>query len=705
MFLEVELTNFRQHRSLTVNFFEGVNAIRGLNEKGKTSLIEGITYACFGARVLRESLAETVTWGEKDSSLKVRLLFDLNGINYTVVRSKSGASISSGEFTVPLASGQDEVKKYIENLFGTSAETASRMMLASQKSLLGALEDGPGAAVKLIETLANFSLLDNIITLALTKLTNGSTSSVSARVGLLEGQLGDEPQDPTVPLAKAEKTALRALQAAQATESKAREAWADIQPGADTAEMILKNYSLIVEDLERAQIIVKERTEQLAKIVPVPGPDPAKIAELRKQVEDKGRLDRARKARRELDTLPEPDQQWSGTRATLQAALDDVMRMETDARETIRKAQIEYTRLTGMLIKESACAFCGKDLKGVPEVVQRNSALAPQIAEQERIITHCETTLKEAIENGALYRNVLRAGEAVDRVLGRHSDYLRIDHNFVPPNWVWNGPEFNAKSDSSPDAATALERAEAQASAYQRSLGQKQQAQAALNDAIADATALRTKVDAAKKTVEPAKATLDLAAKLSQDLFHTEGIAQDLWKKHQEALSALRESRNLYEQTLKHREAIKEQLKLARQELKDMERNNALIAKLRKVRPQIADELWTIVTASIGKYFSDIRGTPSKVTREDNDFRIDGRGFKGLSGSTQDAFGLAVRIALTKTFLPNCDFLALDEPAAAADNEREANMLGMIAASGFRQVLLVTHSDLSDSFASKVVQL
>jgi ABC-type transport system involved in cytochrome bd biosynthesis fused ATPase/permease subunit len=76
-----------------------------------------------------------------------------------------------------------------------------------------------------------------------------------------------------------------------------------------------------------------------------------------------------------------------------------------------------------------------------------------------------------------------------------------------------------------------------------------------------------------------------------------------------------------------------------------------------------------------------------------------------LSGSTLDALGLAIRIALTKTFLPNSRFMVLDEPAAACDDSREANMLGLVAACDFDQVLLVTHSTLADSFAAQVVNL
>ena len=91
--------------------------------------------------------------------------------------------------------------------------------------------------------------------------------------------------------------------------------------------------------------------------------------------------------------------------------------------------------------------------------------------------------------------------------------------------------------------------------------------------------------------------------------------------------------------------------------------------------------------------------------KDDTGFRVDGKPVTGLSGSTLDALGLAIRIALTKTFLPNNDFMILDEPGAACDDNREASMLGTISTAGFAQVLLVTHSVLADTFADNVIQL
>jgi ABC-type transport system involved in cytochrome bd biosynthesis fused ATPase/permease subunit len=119
----------------------------------------------------------------------------------------------------------------------------------------------------------------------------------------------------------------------------------------------------------------------------------------------------------------------------------------------------------------------------------------------------------------------------------------------------------------------------------------------------------------------------------------------------------------------------------------------------------IANKLWGSVLAGVGSYFSQIRGERSVVSRTEDGFTVNGSGVAGLSGSTLDALGLAIRLALVKTFMPTVGFISLDEPAAACDEQRELAMLGVIAAAGFDQVILVTHSDAPEALAQNLVQI
>ena len=59
MITKLEMKNFRQHEDLTITFKDDLNIIRGANETDKSTLIEAILYALFGAKSLRDTLAET----------------------------------------------------------------------------------------------------------------------------------------------------------------------------------------------------------------------------------------------------------------------------------------------------------------------------------------------------------------------------------------------------------------------------------------------------------------------------------------------------------------------------------------------------------------------------------------------------------------------------------------------------------------------
>ena len=159
-----------------------------------------------------------------------------------------------------------------------------------------------------------------------------------------------------------------------------------------------------------------------------------------------------------------------------------------------------------------------------------------------------------------------------------------------------------------------------------------------------------------------------------------------------------------YERALRSIAQSKTILAARRTELKSLAFNNGLIKAVRAARPVIADRLWNLVLAAVGKYFSEMRGTKSRVTKDGDGFKVDGHTATTLSGSTLDILGLADRVALTRTSR-SAPFLVLDEPAAAMDGERTELMLGFLVTCGFPQTLLVTHEDISESVADNIIAI
>jgi DNA repair exonuclease SbcCD ATPase subunit len=172
MLKQLKVTNFRRLRDATIDFTPGLNVVRGQNEAGKSTMLEAITYAFFGVSACRTSLAEMVTWGEKDSTLKVTLAFEIEGIEYTITRGKSGAEVNwkGGKVT-----GQKEVAAWVGRAFGVSSQNVNRLILSGQGNIRGALSEGSTKTAELIEQLANFSVIDEVIELISTKLTTGAT--------------------------------------------------------------------------------------------------------------------------------------------------------------------------------------------------------------------------------------------------------------------------------------------------------------------------------------------------------------------------------------------------------------------------------------------------------------------------------------------------------------------------------------------------
>ena len=133
--------------------------------------------------------------------------------------------------------------------------------------------------------------------------------------------------------------------------------------------------------------------------------------------------------------------------------------------------------------------------------------------------------------------------------------------------------------------------------------------------------------------------------------------------------------------------------------------NNALVKKLRAIRPIVANKVWALVLASVSVMFSQMRGEPSVVSKDTTGFKVNGQAVESLSGSTLDILGVALRCALLRTFVPQCGLLVLDEPAQGCDLTRTENLLGFLQSLGMAQTLLVTHESVSESIADNIIEL
>jgi DNA repair exonuclease SbcCD ATPase subunit len=728
MLKKIRLQNFRQHLDRAFDFGPGLNAIRGENEAGKTTVLEAFFYFCFGARSLRESIDDVVTYHTPVSKLRVDCEIEHLGVTYTGYRGKSGAELNFGREKI---TGQNEVTAFFERLFGADAKLAGKLMFASQKSLAESLKEGPTAAGRMIEELANFDLIDQVAEKIAAQRPTGRTEGVEARIAQLKeqevqgqtfedleglrGDIGDAAE--TVRAAEGDLADLQAQQD---------------QLDVETARQTIASEVALTRTIEKTTFDIDAIDRELGRPA-VLAPPEGSIEKARAAVEAGKQQARAAKLYAELagtDTAV----QWDKDLASLEAEVAQVQqsikplgdrrnsavvnlnKLAQERAERQRAADVEVAQLEGRLIRETTCALCQKDLSDVPEVARTNGQLGRQIADRKQALQaaldeigldereyrqasdEASTELEQQLKYLAQLNDVVRVNGAIENLYARAADFIVVDRNVVPGAWRWTGPVLEHVPADLANQLAHLEtlQREADADAVRRQEKETQRNRLVLERR--DAVTARQVLE-----VQEAKSVLERAGQLVQQIKTSSGALQ-LHQHHlQQLQTALATKEALAAQQQRQLEQTRAQLAAVEAELAQMQKYNLLIKKVRAARPVITNKLWNIVLGGVSKHFSDVRGQESRITRADGTFKCNGFPVSGLSGSAEDMLGLAMRITLTKTFLPGIDMLQLDEPAAACSDARETKMLGMLSTLGFGQTIIVSHSDLTDSVADRII--
>jgi len=706
MLQRIKLTNFRRHRSLDVSFGAGLSVIRALNEQGKSTLLEAISYACFGVKAIRNSLEDCVTWGEATNTLKVELDLAVDGVVYNVRRGKSGAEVNYDGGTV---TGQNEVTAFIARLLKMDAGAAARLTLSNQNEIRGALSAGAKETTALIERLAEFSQIDELLELMQEELSLGSTANIEAGIKSAEEDL-ERAKAAIVPVN--EKALSADIAAADAAWQDAKVAHLQAQTDADAANETYSAARLkaqarqdLVDRVSRAERRRDKAADELKAVGTVAGaPTDEEIAAVEAQAADAEKAEGRETVYRQVEFLfVKSDDFVDGTADSLANSI-------TETRKIIRNAETEASKLAGDIrvleqqLLQGLCSFCGKDFSGVPEVEAKNASIRAQI--EEKMAAEAHLTCSVVGSNTEQLNHMLeiqQASKTPNDWLARFPDLLEQVGCTQPPQLRWIGP---AVGEALQDVS-ALRSKVATMRKQQRDAAAASAAHAAaskaLKDAQADLDALME--DLAVASVVDASAALE-ALQAARQAVNDAADARTAAQTHLQALKqGLEAAKASYERAVAAASDAESRLLKLRASLTEVEFNNALLKRVRQVRPMIADKLWNIVLSAVSGYFSDIRGERSKVTKGADGFEVDGHPISSLSGSTLDALGLAIRVALVRTFLPSAPFLILDEPAAAMDDARTSNLLGFIASSGFQQILLVTHEDVSSAVADHIISL
>lgn len=708
MLKSLTVKNFRKLRDARFDFTKGLNVIRGSNEIGKSTALEAISYALFGVSACRTPLAEMVTWGEKDSTLKVELVFEVEGTTYTIKRSKSGCEVTYGAERVV---GQTECGAFIGRLFGVSSKNVNRLILSGQGNIRGALSEGSAKTAELIEQLANFSIIDQIADLIQTHRTTGSAAPFEERAAALD-------------------TELVALEAALVPPDTAADEARIVSMTAETLGINAKRTAtqaaigpLVAHRDELRKLLgAKNETEgrglQLALTV---GAAEARLKTHNAakptlpNVEEMDKLavaiagyerDAERFRGKEItERIAYPEENfWEGDAASFEA---EMLRC-TKAAAALRQKEVELARAIATkeaeVVAAAKCGHCGQDFSKLPAAAAKNAALALALADlNEDLVLTRRALAGEEVMRQAL-QECLSEHQRLQGALARYGDAVKWDVSVFPHRPVWNWVPLSH-----------LFSVEVMKDELQRLKDQERACtvwEAAWHVHMAAA-------ERANAEYEQVKARLAEGFPGVEELPAIEGECDDLNTAYSALLAAqaaldrefveisarVAAAKAVYDQAVARVETVRAQKADAEKLIADIGFNNALLKRVRAARPVIANKLWSMVLAAVSNYFSKMRGTESVVTKDGDGFKVDGKVIESLSGSTLDILGLAIRLALVRTFLPQTPFLILDEPSSGCDIARTEAVMSFLVSCGFDQMLLVTHESFSETVAENLIAI
>lgn len=698
MLKTITLKNFRKHKDLTINFSDGINVVRAPNEGGKSTLFEAVLFALFGVRTCRNN--DLTTWGEPAGSHRVELEFTSEGKTYKVVRIARAAEavFDGGRIT-----GQTDVSAFCEEVLGLKPNTGSKIMFAGQSSLRGVLDEGGAKTSQMIEQLAGFDLFDTWLETLQTEYQVGRTEPYVASLEAFKQQ-AENAQHELDELEHPDKVAER-------WKSEWQQELNDCQTGEANAEVeqeILQGRLKESEALEEQRRVVETR---LASLRGEMSATERLLAEDLKQPGDTAldtycRTEFEYNLYQDYQTLSDyqPKAFFNGSREELEQRYKEV----SDRLDLLEKQQWSVRGRLKQLKNEPeqslACSACKREWADAAEREAHNRQHQEEVSRLEAEVAERQTQIDEIAAEQSSLSSLLKF-----RVLEfdePNSRWRRTNENVYPPKFEW-------KYDRLPEAVTrreleaarrASEDEAAEHKVYAEKLAAREAAQTRLQALAVEQAEWETKLAALPQTESPAS----LREKISEVRHKSEDARRRSSVLQSKLDNFDAEIRPVYEQYGRVQSRLQEaqsEAERCKKVISEMRLNNSLVKALRGIKPTVSDKLWNSLCGTVSKYFSLMRGCDSVVGKGDNGFTVDGCDIGSLSGSTLDILGIALRVALVKTFTPQSNLLFLDEPFAACDTDRQTQVLGFLVSAGFKQVVVITHEDTSELVGSSLIEL
>jgi exonuclease SbcC len=687
---QLELTNFCQHESLTVDFPAGsITGIVGPNGSGKSTIAHALQFALLGTSGTEGTKMDDVNWRSTDGTGTVGLSFVADGTEGKLKRAVNvaRASLKFGDINVRSVSS---VNENLLRLLSVPVQTIEDIVFVRQGFIERVLFDRPSDRKKNMQALFGIDGTERIRELLRNEVGSLNISPIDERLAQLKHRIEQEI-DPQLRSTDSDRKALQKELESQ-DENKLR--------------VVVSTY----EASSTLQSHVDQMSAELHHLNAQPPIDAASLQttldEMRKEVEQSTKtVEEARRILASFDSAKQVGQTRDALTAELTTLMQTLSAPEPKAptlgSDMVQQGEQQLAEARAEIAAKQAFveAFEGKGDAVCPtchQSVQNAGALAEsmkqQVAERKRLIASVDAAVKQAREAVATFeRERDRHAYAVAQATSRKA---------VVESTLQSMPAAAAYDEQA--AATmqsAIETFDCKVAELSRM--EKHYNEVAQKKAARDAQigSLMSSIDAAKRK---------LAQQVSPEDYTRAKTALDFVSSTREKIAELEgRFKQLQEQragSIKELQALEEQAKL----LEGRKTYQSLCERTRAVLhydslPRLAMQRYLSAMNSKLNEFLSIFEVPFTCAIKDdlsvicNVPDIGEKPAGRLSGGEKVMLGVAYRVAVYSMFASSLGFMVLDEPTVMLDNDHIAcvanmfELVGRYVRNSNMQLVVITH--------------
>jgi hypothetical protein len=694
----IKTINFGAARDNEVRLADGLVVVRAPNGAGKSSLFyQAPMYAFFGTSTLDGTFDDTVTEGEKPSTLLVEVDYG----PYTWKRSKSSASVVGNGLQI---SGQAEVTSFSEQLFGVGKESAEMVLVSKQGETSGLVKKKSAAINQFIEEAANFRQLEDIVERAKILYPSGNVELFEQ--GIEKSKQGIVDISTNLDLLKDEETELSfkthgyEQEILLRTESKSRVAAEfgqldEMLKRAESANSRILRVKESISKEDENNLNIASKLGELASKVYRTFTD-EELANARAYVEAYHQLREEWLEYQSFLGMKLEDPYWEGEEASFLAELNNKITLERELVGEINELKSDIKVQKSKISDTSVCPTCGTDISHKVDEVN---------AKAETEIVRISATLEEKTK---LLSVVSAEVKALKNIKSRHTvrdtKYITWDTNTVPFTAKWergepatpNLSELHSCNELLQNHRDTFKDMELDSTRKRELEEMLQQSLARLVEYQSDIGGLGGVIDVGE--LKSSKdAAWNMLVAVSKDLSTLEEAKKEVDSRLIKLAAEIGAGKSRVVE-------LEADINNTERRIKQDKENSLFVKVLRETRPKVLQKVWANILTLIETPFQEMTEKDMKIDRNSKGFTAGGRSTSRLSGSEASVLGLCFRSALRDLFAPGAGFTIYDEPFADCSVERTA--VGIAALMQIRgQRILITHDEQTELSADQVVEL